>query len=244
MDLGLRGKCAAVSAGSAGLGLAVAKALRDEGVRVAICGRRKDVLNSAADEIGALAVVADLSDPGQARMFIERAATGLGPVDIIVLNGGGPPAGTFDSTALAAYESALQSNLLSAIAMCQSAVPSMKKKQWGRILAITSLTARQPRPGNVTSGVARAGLTAFLKALSLDLAASGITVNSLQPGPHRTARLQELPDHERLTAGIPAGALGCPSDFGQVAAFLCSEQARFITGAALQVDGGLYRGLY
>jgi 3-oxoacyl-[acyl-carrier protein] reductase len=244
MDLGLRGKCAAVSAGSAGLGLAVARALRDEGVRVAICGRRKDVLDTAAHEIGALAVVADLSDPDQARMFIEQAASSLGPLDILVLNGGGPPAGTFDSTTLVAYESALRSNLLSAIAMCQAAVPSMRKQRWGRILAITSLTARQPRPGNVVSGAARAGITAFLKALSLDLAASGITVNSVQPGPHRTARLQELPDHDRLTADIPAGALGCPSDLGQVAAFLCSEQARFITGTALPVDGGLYRGLY
>jgi 3-oxoacyl-[acyl-carrier protein] reductase len=244
VDLGLRGKCAAVSAGSAGLGLAVARALRNEGVRVAICGRRKAVLEAAARDIDALAIVADLADPDQANQFIERAASDLGPLDILVLNGGGPPAGTFDSTALITYETALRSNLLSAIAMCRLALPSMRQQRWGRVLAITSLTARQPRPGNVVSGVARAGLTAFLKALSLDVAGHGITVNSLQPGPHRTDRLQELPGHDRLIADIPAGALGCPADLGQVAAFLCSEQARFITGTALPVDGGLHRGLY
>jgi 3-oxoacyl-[acyl-carrier protein] reductase len=245
VDLGLEDKCAAVAAGSAGLGLAVARALRAEGVRVAICGRRKDVLDVAAREIGALAVVADLSDAGQARGFVEQAAAGLGRVDILVLNSGGPPPGGFASTTMAAYEAALQGNLLAAIAMCQAAVPAMVGQGWGRIVAITSLSAREPRPGNITTGIARAGLTAFLKALSLEVAARGITVNSLQPGPHDTDRLREVFGDATADAAreIPVGALGHPDDFGQAAAFLCSAQARFITGTSLPVDGGLHRGL-
>jgi 3-oxoacyl-[acyl-carrier protein] reductase len=246
VDLDLQGKRAVVAAGSAGLGLAVARALRAEGARVAICGRRKDVLDASARELDAIGLVADLAEPRDARAFVDTAAGVMGGVDILVLNSGGPPALTFGTSSMPDYEAALQSNLLASIAMCESAVPAMKQAGWGRILAITSLAAREPRPGNIMTGMARAGLTAFLKALSLELAPHGITVNSLQPGPHDTDRLQALKGSgiESVVAGIPVKAVGRPEDFGQVAAFLCSAQARFITGSSIPVDGGLYPGLY
>ncbi len=247
MDLGLRGKRAAVAAASAGLGLAVAKALAAEGVRVAVCGRTADRLDETARGFDGIPIVADLADPGQARHFVERAAEALGGVvDILVANAGGPPATDFESSPIEAYEAALQGNLLSTVAMCQAAVPSMQRQRWGRVLAITSLSARLPRPGNLMTGMARAGLTAFLKALSLDVAAAGVTVNTLQPGPHQTARLEALYGDRAamLAADIPTRTLGRPQDFGQVAAFLCSDQARFITGSSIPVDGGMYPGLY
>ncbi len=246
MDLGLRGKRAAVAAASAGLGFAVAKALAAEGVKVAICARNTEKLHAAAREIGAVPIVADVADAVQARMFVERAIAELGGVDILVTNSGGPPMGNFETSEFADYETALRSNLLSAVAMCQGAVPAMKERHWGRVLAITSVAARRPRPRVLMTGMARAGLTAFLKALSLEVAASGVTVNTIQPGLHRTARLDYLYEGrvDEMAKDIPVGVLGRPEDFGQVAAFLCSDQARYITGSSLPLDGGAYPALF
>ena len=246
MDLGLSGKRAAVAAASAGLGLAVAEALAAEGVQVAICGRDRARLDGAAARIGATAIQADVSDPAGAGDFVERASAIFGGLDILVTNSGGPPLGNFETTPWETYEAALRGNLLSAIAMCRAAVPGMKAQNWGRILAITSISARRPQPRVVTTGMSRAGLTAFLKSLSLELAPFGITVNSIQPGQHRTERLDYLyaGKVEELGKHIPVGHLGSAADFGQVGAFLCSRQANYITGSALPVDGGSYPALY
>ncbi len=246
MDLGLEGKRAAVAAASRGLGFAVAAALAAEGARVAICSRHRGRVEEAAARIGPLAhpLVADVSEPEGAQGFVEEARRALGGVDILVANAGGPPPGTFASTPLEAYRPALDLNLLSVVAMCRAAVPEMRARRFGRILAITSLAARQPYPGLILSNTARAGVTAFLKTLAREVAADGITVNSLQPGSHATERLRELGlDLEEVAASVPARAVGRPEDFGAVAAFLCSQQARFITGAAIPVDGGEYAGL-
>jgi 3-oxoacyl-[acyl-carrier protein] reductase len=134
---------------------------------------------------------------------------------------------------------------LSAVALCQAAVPAMKERHWGRVLAITSLSVRRPNPKNMMSGMARAGLTSFLKALSFEVASHGITVNSIQPGVHETARLAELYGERISTVAedISVRTLGRAEDFGDAAAFLCSDQARFITGSSLLVDGGMYQGL-
>jgi 3-oxoacyl-[acyl-carrier protein] reductase len=250
MDLGLAGRTAAVAAASAGLGLAAAKALAAEGVTVAICGRDRERIEDAAASIGAgvVPLVADVATPDGATAFVEAATAALGRVDILVPNAGGPPAGTFASTPLDAYIPALQLNLLSTVAMCQAAVPAMADRGWGRVVAITSASVRQPIPTLILSNTARAGVTAFLKTLSLEVAPRGVTVNSVQPGIHETARFRQLygDDEDSVAAvadNIPVRTVGRPDDFGQVVAFLCSSAARFVTGAALPVDGGASRGL-
>jgi 3-oxoacyl-[acyl-carrier protein] reductase len=246
MDLGISGRRAAVAASSAGLGLGVVRRLADEGVRVALCGRDPDKLAKAAASVdGAVAIEADVSTAGGATAFVEQAAEALGGIDILVPNAGGPPAGDFASTSLDAYIPALELNLVSTVAMCQAAVPAMRAQGWGRVVAITSLAVRQPMAQLILSNTARAGATAFLKTLAREVAADGVTVNSVQPGHHATDRLAQIygDDMSAAAKGIPAGAVGRPEDFGAVVAFLCSDAARFVTGAAVPVDGGAHAGL-
>lgn len=247
MDLGLAGKRAAVAAASAGLGYGTAAALAAEGVAVAICGRNEDRIEAAAARIGprATPLVCDVGTPEGAISFVEMAVGALGGVDILVTNAGGPKPGNFASTTVADYPDALALNLLSVVAMCETAVPAMQERRWGRVVAITSISVRQPMAGLILSNTARAGATAFLKTLAREVAADGVTVNSVQPGIHATDRLTQLygGDPSALAASIPAGFLGDAGDFGQVVAFLCSEQARFITGEGLLVDGGSNTGL-
>jgi 3-oxoacyl-[acyl-carrier protein] reductase len=221
--------------------------LAAEGVQVAICGRSEQAVTQAAKLIGPTVVplVADLSEPAAAGSFVAAARVALGGLDILVTNSGGPPAGTFASTTWSQYPAALALNLLSVVAMCEAAVPGMRAQGWGRVVAVTSIAARQPIPNIILSNTARAGVTGFLKTLAREVAADGVTVNSVQPGSHATARLVELyaealPEHTR---SIPARRLGSPQQFGAVVAFLCSEQASFVTGAAIPVDGGQYAGL-
>ena len=249
MELGIDGRTAAVAAASAGLGLASAKRLAAEGVRVAICGRDADRIAAAAAKVGngCIGLVADVSTPVGATGFVAAATDALGePPDILVTNAGGPPAGTFASTDLDAYLPALELNLLSVVALCKAAVPAMQAQRWGRVVAITSISVRQPIATLILSNTARAGATGFLKTLAREVAADGVTVNSVLPGLHATDRLLGLygPDGA-ANAGrdVPAGVLGDPNDFGAVVAFLCSEPAKFVTGVALQVDGGAYAGL-
>lgn len=247
MDLGISGKRAAVAGASAGLGLATARALVAAGVRVAICGRDRARLEQAAHALGeaAVAVPADVSTPAGANGFVEAARDALGGIDILVTNAGGPPPGGFESTSLDSYPAALSLNLLSVVALCKAAVPAMRSQRWGRVLAITSISVRTPIANLILSNTARAGATGFLKTLASEVARDGVTVNSLQPGLHRTARLQALyaGAADDLAAGIPVGRLGDPEDFGRIAAFLCSQHAGFITGAAIPVDGGAQPGL-
>lgn len=243
MDLGIAGRRAAVGAASQGLGFGVAQALVNEGVAVAICARRKDAVEAAAAKLGhgAVGIVADLGRPDGATGFIDAARDALGGVDIVVANAGGPPAGNFETATIEQYAEAFDLNCRSTIAMCQAAVPAMREQRWGRVLAITSIAVRQPIAHLILSNVARAGVTAFLKTLAREIAADGVTVNSLQPGLHTTERLTGLYDASTLDGianGIPAGFLGSADDFGAFAAFLCSDAARFVTGAAIPVDGG------
>ena len=248
MDLGIEGRRAAVAAASRGLGYAIAGALVAEGARVAICGRRRDAIDDAAARRGhgTVAVVADVSKPEGAISFVAEACDALGGVDILVPNAGGPrPGGTAD-VSLDDYSIAFDLSCRSAIAMCEEVMPAMRAQRWGRVVAVTSVTVRQPLPSLVLSNVARAALTAYLKTLSRDVAADGVTVNSLQPGFHETERLSALYDAEKLAdlaENVPARALGRPEDFGAFAAFLCSEHARYVTGTATPVDGGIYGGL-
>ena len=247
MDLGIEGRRAVVAAASGGLGFASAAALADNGVRVVICSRDQGRIDAAAAKIGhgCVGLVADVSSVAGATAFVEEARERLGGIDILVPNAGGPPPGTFASTAVDAYPAALDLNLLSTVAMCKAAVPAMREQRWGRVVAVTSISVREPIATLILSNTARAGVTGFLKTLAREVAADGVTVNSLQPGIHATGRMLQLHggQADASTLGIPAGEMGDPADFGQAAAFLCSAQARFITGVALPVDGGTYAGL-
>jgi 3-oxoacyl-[acyl-carrier protein] reductase len=243
MDLGIRAKRAAVAAGSAGLGLASARALAADGVRVAICGRDRARVESAARSLGndAVALALDVGTPAGAAQFVRDARAALGGLDILVTNAGGPPPGNFASTAVAAYPAALELNLMSVIAMCKEAVPALQAQKWGRVVAITSIAVATPLPNLILSNTARAGATGFLKTLAREVAKDGVTVNSVLPGVHDTERVQALRGDSRIadmTRGIPAGRLGTAEEFGHVVAFLCSQHAAFITGVALPVDGG------
>jgi 3-oxoacyl-[acyl-carrier protein] reductase len=190
-------------------------------------------------------VVADVSTVDGSIAFVREATALLGGIDILVANGGGPPAGNFASTPLEQYAPAVERSMLSVVAMCHEVVPQMRERGWGRIVAITSTSVREPIGNLILSNSARAGVTAFLKTLSREVAASGITVNTVQPGTHATDRIAQLygsiPSGTEL--GIPTGTIGDPADFGRVVAFMCGEPAKFVTGTNLQVDGGAYGGL-
>lgn len=246
MDLGIADRGALVAASSAGLGLATARALATAGCRVVISGRDEERLRTAAESVpGATMIVGDVSDTAGATRLVEEARAALGAIDILVTNAGGPPAGNFASTPLEAYQGALDLNLLSVVALCKAAVPAMQERRWGRVVAITSIAVKQPIAHLILSNTARAGATGFLKTLALEVAADGVTVNSLLPGLHTTERLRQLygDSIESAERSSPMRAFGDPADFGRVAAFLCSEHARFVTGVALPVDGGAYLGL-
>ncbi len=244
MDLGIAGKTAAVAAASTGLGFGVAAALAAEGVRVAICSRNSARIRDAAERLGepAVGLVADMSSPEGATGFVSAAREALGSVDILIPNAGGPPPGTFATTSQKAYQEALDLNLHSTIAMCREAVPEMQKRGWGRVVAITSMGAREPIPFLAASSTARAAVTAFLKVLAGEVACDGVTVTSIQPGAHATERMAGR-DLGEVAKGIPVGFVGTAEDFGQAVAFLCSQQARFITGTGLLIDGGVGKGL-
>lgn len=245
VDLGIRGKRAAVAAGTAGLGFGSAAALVAEGVDVVVCGRDPERLAAATAALGCRGVVADVSTAEGATAFVREATAILGGIDILIANGGGPPAGTFASTPLEHYAPAVERSMLSVVAMCHEVVPQMRERGWGRIVAITSTSVREPIGTLILSNTARAGVTAFLKTLSREVAADGITVNTVQPGTHATDRITQLygsiPSGAEL--GIPTGTIGDPADFGRVVAFMCGEPAKFVTGTNLQVDGGAYGGL-
>lgn len=248
MDLRIEGRRAVVPAATAGLGFAAAASLAAAGARVAVCGRDADRVEEAVARLPgeATGLVADVATPAGAQAFVTQAADALGGhVEILVANGGGPPTGGVLETPLEAYGPALDQSLLAVVAMCRAVVPAMRDAGWGRIVAVTSVSVREPLDFLVLSNTARAGVTGYLKTLATAVAPDGVTVNSIQPGYHATQRVAGLPAEvrERFLEDVPAGRLGTPEDFGDAVAFLCSESAGFVTGASLPVDGGQTRHL-
>jgi len=252
MDLGIAGRTAVVGASTEGLGFATARALAEEGARVCVTGRTTTRVDEAVQTIRAgvpgarvEGIAADLSTVEGARGLVATAAARFGAVDIVVANVGGPPPGPAHAVDLPTLQASLDRCLLAMIELCQGFLPGMRARRWGRLLAITSGGVRAPLANMVHSNTARAGLTAYLKTLSREVIAEGVTVNSILPSALVTRRLESLVGDglPGYLAALPAQRGGDPRDFGRIAAFLCSEAANYLTGVALQVDGGTDPGL-
>jgi 3-oxoacyl-[acyl-carrier protein] reductase len=240
MDLGISGRVALVTASSKGLGRASALALADEGCKVVVCARGEDALRATekavAERTEVLAIVDDVTAPDAPRRLVQATVERFGSVDIVVPNAGGPPparAFEFDDDQLAV---ALNANLTTSIRLAREAVPHMRANNWGRICCITSSSVKQPIPTLAMSNVARTALWAWIKTAAQEVFADGITINTAAPGSHATDRMREL-------GGGSTEGMGDPEHFGRVVAFLCSQPANYVTGVALQVDGGATLGL-
>ena len=262
MDLGLKEKCAVVLASSDGLGHAAAEALAAEGARVAISGRDPERLERAraglAESCGerVFAERLDVTDGGALRAHLEGVRERWGSVHVLVTNAGGPRPGSAAGVADEALDAAFELTLKSAVRAVRTVLPWMREQGWGRIVAMTSSSVRQPIGGLALSNTLRAGLTGWLKTLSQEVAADGVLVNSICTGMFDTERLRELidlragksgrsPEEERaaMAADIPVGRIGRPVEFGAMVAFMASERASFLNGVALPYDGGASRHL-
>ncbi len=262
MDLEINGKVALVGGSSSGLGLAIATSLASEGCRVAMNARDETRLENAVSQVvrrGTAEVAgfpADVSVPTEAEELVGQVQDQFGALDILVCNAGGPPSTDFVGAPKEGWQEALELNLLSTIHLCRAAVPMMRERSWGRIVCLTSVAAKEPLPGLIFSTTARAGVLGFTKALADELALDGITVNAVCPGYMSTERVTDLvnerAERERrqpddilaeLVSRIPTRRMGEPEELAAAVAFLVSEHAGYITGVALQVDGGYIRSI-
>jgi 3-oxoacyl-[acyl-carrier protein] reductase len=263
LDLGLRGKVALVGGGSRGLGYACARELAGEGAVVSLCSRDAAGAESAAARIcaetGGEAVghAFDLARPDAPGAWVEKTLRRFGRIDILVHNTGGPPPGHFDDFDDASWEAAFQLLVLSAVRLYRAVIPEMRRRRWGRIVAIESISVKEPIDGLLLSNALRPAVVAIGKSLSRSLAAEGILLNSVAPGWHNTARSRELMEARAREAGVsveelqartvrdfPRRRSGEPEELAAVVAFLCSERAANVNGATVVADGGAGRSLY
>jgi 3-oxoacyl-[acyl-carrier protein] reductase len=262
MDFGLKGKVALVAAASRGLGRAVAEELAAEGAVLVLCSRQAETISKTAIEIAeatgteVLALRADVSNTQDVATLVRSGIERFGRIDILVTNGGGPPAGQFESFSHEQWEAAARLTLFSAVELARNVLPGMKERGWGRILNITSIAVKQPVENLMLSNSLRAAVTGFARTLANEVATFGITVNNIMPGYTRTERVEELSRMMAEIEGIsptdfvarwereiPMRRLGEPREFAALAAFLVSERASYITGTSIQVDGGWIRAL-
>ena len=247
MDLGLKGRTALVCGASSGLGLASAEALAAEGANVTMFARRRDELERQADRIGALSVRGDVTLPQDTDRAIATTLEAFGGLDILVWNSGGPTPGSGTDITPDSLEQAVELMLQPLVRLVRAALPHLESSPGGRILAITSLAAKEPTAHLALSNMLRPAVHGYLKTLADELGPNGITVNCVSPGRIATARLDQLypggPSEEQL-AQIPLRRWGTPEEFGDVVCFLASDRARYVSGQTLVVDGGLQRFLF
>ena len=263
MDLGLKDRVAIVAASSQGLGKAVALGLAREGAKLALCARTESILNAAADEIrretgaGVMARALDVTNHEQVRRFVAETVEEYGRLDICVANAGGPPSKTFAETTVEDWQAAANLNLMSTVYFARETLPVMQQRCWGRFIAITSVTVKQPVEGLILSNAVRAGVSGLVKTLSNEYGPYNVLVNNVCPGYTATARLMELARtlarkqgvdpreiEDRWARQAPLGRVGQPEEFASLVVFLASERASYITGVSIAVDGGLVKGIY
>jgi 3-oxoacyl-[acyl-carrier protein] reductase len=260
MDLLLAGKVALVTAASRGLGAAVARQFAQEGARVALCARELDHAQAAAGRIAGetgaevAGLKADVKIPADVEALVEQTLARFARIDVLIVNAGGPPAGTFDTLKPEQWEQAAQLTLMSAVRLCHAVVPHMKKQGGGSVVFITSASVKQPMANLILSNSLRMAVIGLMKSLSIEQAGHGIRFNAVAPGWTLTERVTEIlnaraqangttPEQEAagIMAGIPLGRLGRPEELARAAVFLASPAASYITGVTLPVDGGSIR---
>src|SRR5580693_8119942 len=263
MDLGLKDRVALVAASSTGLGKAVALGLAREGAKLALCARTLSTLDETAAEIHretgveVLARAVDVRVYEQVRDFVKEIADRFGRLDICVANAGGPPSKSFAETTVEDWHAAAELNLMSTVYLAKETLPLMQARRWGRFIAITSMTVKQPVEGLILSNSVRAGVSGLIKTLSNEYGPYNVLVNNVCPGFTATARLMDLSRtlagkqgvaaseiEERWAKQAPLGRVGQPEEFANVVVFLASERASYVTGVSIAVDGGIVKGLY
>ena len=256
MDLHLHGKTAIVPGSSSGLGLAIAQSLSAEGANVVLAGRRAELVEAEAARLpSALAVALDLTEEGAPERLVAAATERFGAVDILVLNGGGPPHNNAETVTDDQILTALHHLVLQQVRLTRLVLPGMRERSWGRILSVGSSGVQQPIPGLALSNLGRSGLAGYLKTLAAEVAADGVTVNMVVPGRIDTDRVGSLDRsvaersgqtadeaRARSEATIPMGRYGRPEEFAAVVAFLAGTGASYVTGTQVRCDGGLVRG--
>jgi len=261
MDLGLTGKVVAVAAASKGIGKAIAFRLAEEGALLGVCSRDLASIQRTADEIqsqtGAqvLAIEADLTQAAAAENFVNTTAEKFGGLDALVCNAGGPPAGTFADFDDTAWDAAFQLTLMSVVRLCRTAIPHFQNRGGGRVVNVSSFSVKQPVDNLILSNSIRMSAIGLFKSLSNEYGADNITFNTVCPGFTQTERLEQLFQHRAETLNVPSDTLknqaaetvsmkrlGDPQELADLAALLCSNCSRYITGTAIQVDGGATKG--
>jgi 3-oxoacyl-[acyl-carrier protein] reductase len=242
----LSGRTAIVCGASAGIGLAIAKAFSAEGANVTMFARRRQVLEAEAEKLGALAVQGDVTNPADCERVVERALAAFGGIDVLVNNSGGPPRGPALGIDDDSLEAAVALLLLSAVRLTSLCLPHLRQSPAGRVINIESSTVREPADNLALSNAVRPGVIGWAKTLAREIGPDGITINSIAPGRIDTERLAEVypegPSEHDLKP-IPLRRLGRPEEIASVVTFLASDEASYVTGATIPVDGGLTRSI-